>query len=72
MARAIKRTAAKRDLIDHFVFLGENASLDVARRFVQAANATFQQLAQMPQMGACRTFRNPKFASVRMWRVKGF
>ena len=26
MARVIKRVAAKRDLTDHFVFLGENAS----------------------------------------------
>jgi hypothetical protein len=32
MARVIKRVAAKRDMTDHFVFLGENASVDVARR----------------------------------------
>jgi len=30
MARVIKRVAAKRDLTDHFVFLGDNASVDVA------------------------------------------
>ena len=72
MARVIKRTAAKRDLIDHFVFLGENASVDVARRLIQATDATFQELAQMPEMGASRSFRNPKFASVRMWLVTGF
>lgn len=34
MARVIKRIHAKRDLTDHFVFLGENASVDVARRFL--------------------------------------
>jgi toxin ParE1/3/4 len=72
MARVIRRTAAKRHLIAHFVFLGENASLDVARRFLQPANLTFQELAQMPETGASRMFRNPKFASVRMWLVKGF
>jgi Ribbon-helix-helix protein, copG family len=39
MARVLKRVAAKRDLTDHFVFLGENASVDVARRFLHACNA---------------------------------
>jgi len=49
MARVIKRVAAKRDLTDHFVFLGENASVDVARRFLHAANVSFQALAKMPE-----------------------
>jgi hypothetical protein len=31
MARLIKRVAAKRDLTDHFVFLAENASMEVGR-----------------------------------------
>jgi len=35
MARLIKRVAAKRDLTDHFVFLAENASVNVARRQLQ-------------------------------------
>jgi len=34
MARVVKRAAAKRDLTNHFVFLGENASVEVARRFL--------------------------------------
>ena len=48
MARVLKRVAAKRDLTDHFVFLGENASVDVARRFLHAANVSFQALAKIP------------------------
>ena len=72
MARVIKRAPAKLDLIDHFVFLGENASVEVAKRFIQSANTAFEELAQMPEMGAARTFRNPRFASVRMWPVRGF
>ncbi|HKN34770.1 MAG TPA: type II toxin-antitoxin system RelE/ParE family toxin [Terriglobales bacterium] len=72
MARVIKRAAAKRDLTDHFVFLGENASVDVARRFLHAANVSFQALAKMPELGVQRNFRNPLFASVRAWPVKGF
>jgi len=72
MARVIKRAAAKRDLTDHFVFLAENASVDVARRFLQSANNAFEELAQMPEIGVSRAFRNPRFANVRMWLIRGF
>jgi toxin ParE1/3/4 len=72
VARVLKRARAIRVLIDHFVFLGENASVDVARRFLQSANSAFEELAQMPQIGASRTFRNPRFAAVRMWPIRGF
>src|SRR2546429_6950462 len=72
MARVIKRVAAKRDLTDHFVFLGDNASVDVARRFLHACNVSFQALAHMPELGTQRSFRNPRFSSVRAWLVKGF
>jgi toxin ParE1/3/4 len=72
MARVVTRTAAKRDLTDHFVFLGENASVDVARRFLRACNVSFQALAQMPELGAERAFRNPCWSTVRAWPVKGF
>ncbi len=72
MARVIKRVAAKRDLMDHFVFLGDKASVDVARRFLHACNVSFQALAHMPELGTQRSFRNPRFSSVRAWPVKGF
>ena len=72
MARVIKRVAAKRDLTDHFVFLAENASVDVARRFLRACNDSFQALAQMPELGTQRSLRNPRFPSIRAWPVKGF
>jgi plasmid stabilization system protein ParE len=45
MARVLKREAAKRDLIGHFVYLAGNASLEVARRFADAARNTFSELA---------------------------
>ena len=72
MPRVIKRVAAKRDLTDHFVFLGENASVEVARRFLHACNVSFETVARMPQLGTQRKFRNPRFSSVRVWLVKGF
>jgi plasmid stabilization system protein ParE len=45
MARVIKRVAAKRDLTDHFGFLGENASVDVARRFLHASKRQLSSLS---------------------------
>jgi len=72
MARVIKRAAAKRDLTDHFVFLGENASVEVARRFLHASNVSFQALAKMPELGVRRTFQNARFSSVRVWPIRGF
>ncbi len=72
IARVVTREAARRDLIEHFVFLGENASVNVARRFLQALHASFEGLSQMPELGAKRAFRNPRFFTVRMWPVKGF
>jgi toxin ParE1/3/4 len=72
MARVLTRVAAKRDLVDHFVFLAESASLEIADRFLESANRTFEGLAQMPEIGPSREFRNPRFANVRLWRVKDF
>jgi toxin ParE1/3/4 len=70
MGRAIVRPAARRDLIRHFAYLGENASVDVARRFLSAARLSFSELARMPGMGAPNKLR--KHPQVRMWRINGF
>ena len=43
-----------------------------AERFLEAVEASFAALARMPHMGVPRHFRNPKFADVRMWRVRDF
>ena len=47
-----KRATAKRDLIEHFIYLAENASVDVADRFLANAEASFNVLSQQPSMGA--------------------
>ena len=41
MARAVQRTAARRDFIIHYAYLLENAGRDVARRFREAVEATY-------------------------------
>lgn len=35
------REAARRDLVEHFVYLAENAGLDTAGRFLASAEASY-------------------------------
>ncbi len=71
MARIITRPAAKRDLTLHFVWLAEQAGVEVARRFRQAAEKSFQDLAEMPRMRPLKVYEG-KFAGARMWSVPAF
>ena len=74
MARVLSVNALpqKRDLVEHFVFLADHVGVDTGRRFRQAVRTTLHQLSQMPEMGSHGIFRNPRFESIRMWRVRGF
>ena len=69
--RILRRIAAKRDVARIACFIAED-SLDAAERFLESVEVSFVALARMPHMGATRRFRNPKFAAVRMWPIKGF
>ena len=70
MGRAIVRPAARRDLIRHFAYIGENGGLDAARRFLAEARGSFLELAQTTHLGARR--QSEKFPTLRMWRVRHF
>ena len=67
-----RREAARRDLVEHFVYLAENASLDTAERFLSLAEATFEDLARQPGVGAPLNLKQPDLANIRKWRVKDF
>jgi toxin ParE1/3/4 len=56
-----QREAARRDLVEQFVYLAENASLDIADRFLSNAQASFADLARQPRMGA------PLNSSIPTW-----
>src|SRR5262249_50004800 len=72
MGRIIIRVAAERDLVEQFLYLAENASVEVARRFFAAADETFEKLSEMPMMGTLQHFSKRKYARIRKWRVRGF
>lgn len=70
--RVLKREAAKRDLLQHYLYLAENAGLETAERFLGCAEESFRDLARRPAMGveltlrAARDSRNPKMAGERV------
>ncbi len=59
MLRVDQREAARRDLIEQFVYLAENAGLDVADNFLARAEATFVDLARQPMIGAPIRLKHP-------------
>ena len=72
MPKVYQRAAARRDLVEHFVYLGENAGLNTAERFLTNAEASFNDLAVQPMIGAPLTLRHPDLAGMRKWHVKDF
>jgi toxin ParE1/3/4 len=72
VSAGIRRSSAARlDLLQIFLYIGEQ-NMDVARRFLTAAEADFRSLARMPGMGALREFNRQKYPGLRSWPVKGF
>jgi toxin ParE1/3/4 len=47
-------------------------NLDAAIRFLDAAELTFQRLAESPDLGNPSHFRHPALAGLRRWHVEGF
>ncbi len=72
MPRVVQREAARRDLIEHFVYLAEHSSLDMAKRFLDNAESSFETLSRQPMMGSPVTLRHPALAGMRKWRIAGF
>lgn len=59
-----QRAAARRDLVEHFVFLAESASLRTAERFLTQAETTFSELAREPMIGAPLTMGPPELCVI--------
>lgn len=66
------REEARRDLIDHYIYLADNASEAVADRFLNQAEASFSMLSHHPAIGARLTLRHPDLQGLRKWSVEDF
>ena len=72
MGQVSARATARDDLVDHFVYLAESASLETAERFLARAEESFTDLASHPDMGSPLALRHCDLAGTRKWRVKDF
>jgi len=67
-SRYVIKPGADRDLNDYADYLARNASLEVALRFLSAAEDTFALLAKQPKMGWPSRLKHPDLKSLRMFR----
>lgn len=72
MLHIAQREAARRDLVEHYVYLAEEAGLDTAERFLSNTEVTFNLLAAQPHIGAPLSLSRPELAGLRKWRVDEF
>jgi toxin ParE1/3/4 len=72
MGHIERSTAARADLIGHFVYLAEEASEATANRFLERAEGSFNLLRSQPEIGALVPTQLPALVGVRKWRVKDF
>ncbi len=70
-ASYVVKPKADRDL-DYADYLAEQASLDVALRFFDAAYSTFALIAKQPNMGWRSRVKYPGLETLRVFRVTGF
>ena len=66
-----KLPAARRDLVEAFVFLGRE-SVSAARRFLQQAEATFDRLARASGMGTRYETDDPACSELRCFPISRF
>jgi len=71
-SRYIIKPLADRDLNDYADHLARNASLEVALRFLSAAEETFAMLARQPKMGWPSRLTHAELKSMRTFRVTSF
>lgn len=62
---------AEQDLLGHIDYLARERP-EAASRFVDAIEKAFDQLADMPEIGAPRSFNHPRLKNVRLWHVPNF
>ncbi len=67
-----RRPEAKRDVNELSAHLGDEGGVHLELRFLDAAEAAFSRLLEMPELGARREFRNSRLEGLRMWPIPDF
>jgi toxin ParE1/3/4 len=71
MARIVKREAAKRDLVAQWVWYAENAGIETADRFLEAAEESLILVAGHPEAGGRSYFTREELLDIRRFPVTG-
>jgi toxin ParE1/3/4 len=69
--RLVVLPLARQDLLDEAAFIARD-NPEAGDRLYEAAEATFRQLASMPEMGAPRTYGRADLTRLRMFPVRDF
>ncbi len=62
---------AQEDIDDITYYIAQD-NLEAAVAFFESVESTCAMLSTMPGIGSARDFRNPRFATLRMFPVKKF
>ncbi len=65
------RPRARLDVVELATYIG-NDSVAAANHFLDATEATFEFLAEWPEIGAVYPTKNDRLSGLRVFRVKGF
>lgn len=71
-SRVFQSAAARRDVIEHYVYLAEKAGESTAERFLVSLESSVSLLLEQPLLGAPLTLRAEALQNLRKWSVKGF
>jgi toxin ParE1/3/4 len=67
-----QRPRARLDLLDQFVYLGEQGGIELAERYLAAVDDTSLQLLNGPRVGRLYDSRIARLDGLRWFPVKGF
>lgn len=70
--KAQKTPFAINSLKEQAFYLEENASLEVAERYLDSVEQTLTFLCTSPEIGSPCEFSHPRLINVRRWPVKNF
>lgn len=70
--RILRTPAARIDVVEIAVYLGTEASVEIADRFLDALESAYEQLAEAPEVGSPYRTTNPALTHLRKWRVPTF
>lgn len=71
MTKVLKKPQVLIDLAEQADFIAQD-SLDTSIRFLDAAETTFQFLAENPKIGRQCEFKRREASNLRRWRIQGF